>query len=337
VWKGNFQGETVAVKVFSSRDEQSWARETEIYNTVMLRHNNVLGYIGSDMTSKNSETEMWLVCYYHRHGSLYDYLQQNILDHRHAIRLALTAANGLAHLHTAIIGIRGKSAIAHRDIKSKNILVKDDLTCCVADLGLAVTQNQKDQTMNIPKHNYRVGTKRYMSPEALDESLNSLDFESFKQADVYSFALVLWEIMRRCAGADGKPDAYQPPYYDVVKYDPSFEKMRSVVCDEMYRPQMSPRWNNDKVLSCVSHIMKESWCGRPSKRLTIHRIKKSLQKAFDLINEECSTGSSARSISLSTSHNDFSTLKTSLSINDLSQNSLKLSNSDEFEPLVKSC
>ena len=42
-----------------------------------------------------------------------------------------------------------------------------------------------------------------MKQQALDESLNSLDFESFKQADVYSFALVLWEIMRRCAGADG--------------------------------------------------------------------------------------------------------------------------------------
>ena len=63
MWKGNFQGETVAVKVFSSRDEQSWARETEIYNTVMLRHNNVLGYIGSDMTSKNSETEVCAVVY----------------------------------------------------------------------------------------------------------------------------------------------------------------------------------------------------------------------------------------------------------------------------------
>ena len=50
--------------------------------------------------------QMWLVCYYHRHGSLYDYLQQNVLDHRHAIRLALTAANGLAHLHTAIFGVR---------------------------------------------------------------------------------------------------------------------------------------------------------------------------------------------------------------------------------------
>jgi serine/threonine protein kinase len=32
----------------------------------------------------------------------------------------------------------GKPAIAHRDIKSKNILVKKDGTCCIADLGLAV-------------------------------------------------------------------------------------------------------------------------------------------------------------------------------------------------------
>ena len=31
-----------------------------------------------------------------------------------------------------------KPPIAHRDLKSKNILVKNDLTCCVADLGLAV-------------------------------------------------------------------------------------------------------------------------------------------------------------------------------------------------------
>ena len=33
----------MAVKIFSSRDEQSWFRETEIYNTVLLRHDNILG------------------------------------------------------------------------------------------------------------------------------------------------------------------------------------------------------------------------------------------------------------------------------------------------------
>ena len=43
VWRGNWQGENVAVKIFSSRDEKSWFRETELYNTVMLRHENILG------------------------------------------------------------------------------------------------------------------------------------------------------------------------------------------------------------------------------------------------------------------------------------------------------
>lgn len=44
VWKGKYHGESVAVKIFLSRDESSWRRETEIYNTVLLRHENILGY-----------------------------------------------------------------------------------------------------------------------------------------------------------------------------------------------------------------------------------------------------------------------------------------------------
>lgn len=46
VWRGVWHGESVAVKIFSSRDEQSWFRETEIYNTVLLRHDNILGEQG---------------------------------------------------------------------------------------------------------------------------------------------------------------------------------------------------------------------------------------------------------------------------------------------------
>lgn len=47
VWRGVWHGESVAVKIFSSRDEQSWFRETEIYNTVLLRHDNILGEWGA--------------------------------------------------------------------------------------------------------------------------------------------------------------------------------------------------------------------------------------------------------------------------------------------------
>ena len=52
--------------------------------------------------------------------------------------MALSIATGLTHLHLEISGTQGKPAIAHRDLKSRNILVKKDLTCVIADLGLCV-------------------------------------------------------------------------------------------------------------------------------------------------------------------------------------------------------
>lgn len=43
VWLGRWRGEKVAVKVFFTREEASWFRETEIYQTVLMRHDNILG------------------------------------------------------------------------------------------------------------------------------------------------------------------------------------------------------------------------------------------------------------------------------------------------------
>ena len=40
----------------------------------------------------------------------------------------------------------------------------------------------------------RQGTRRYMAPESLDQTLNLKSFEAFKQADMYSLGLVFWEI-----------------------------------------------------------------------------------------------------------------------------------------------
>lgn len=49
----------------------------------------------------------------------------------------------------------------------------------------------------------QVGTARYMAPELLESRLNLENIESFKQADVYSMALVLWEITSRCTAIGG--------------------------------------------------------------------------------------------------------------------------------------
>lgn len=48
MWRGRWRAENVAVKIFSSREERSWFREAEIYQTVMLRHDNILGFIAAD-------------------------------------------------------------------------------------------------------------------------------------------------------------------------------------------------------------------------------------------------------------------------------------------------
>lgn len=44
----------------------------------------------------------------------------------------------------------------------------------------------------------RVGTRRYMAPEVLDESLNKNHFQAYIMADMYSYGLVIWEMARRC-------------------------------------------------------------------------------------------------------------------------------------------
>ena len=43
VWLGLWRGEKVAVKVFNTREEASWRREMDIYQNVLLRHDNILG------------------------------------------------------------------------------------------------------------------------------------------------------------------------------------------------------------------------------------------------------------------------------------------------------
>nr|CAH7724177.1 unnamed protein product [Callosobruchus chinensis] len=108
VWRGRWRGENVAVKIFSSREERSWFREAEIYQTVMLRHDNILGFIAADNKDNGTWTQLWLITDYHEHGSLFDFLGRNTLDTNGMIHMALSIATGLAHLHMDIMGTQGK-------------------------------------------------------------------------------------------------------------------------------------------------------------------------------------------------------------------------------------
>ncbi|KAM4795162.1 activin receptor type-1B isoform 6-T6 [Rhinophrynus dorsalis] len=170
----------------------------------------------------------------------------------------------------------GKPGIAHRDLKSKNILVKKNGMCAIADLGLAVRHDSVTDTIDIAP-NQRVGTKRYMAPEVLDETINMKHFDSFKCADIYALGLVYWEIARRCS-AGGFHEEYQLPYYDLVPSDPSIEEMRKVVCDQKLRPNIPNWWQSYEALRVMGKMMRECWYANGAARLTALRIKKTLSQ-----------------------------------------------------------
>lgn len=56
----------------------------------------------------------------------------------------------------------------------------------------------------------QAGTQRYMAPELLDKTLDLQDWgTALQRADVYSLALLLWEILSRCS--DLRPGKVSTP------------------------------------------------------------------------------------------------------------------------------
>ncbi|XP_015915106.1 bone morphogenetic protein receptor type-1B [Parasteatoda tepidariorum] len=276
VWKAQLRDYYVAVKIFFTKEEASWQRETDIYKTVLLRHENILGFVAADIRGNGSWTQLLLITDYHELGSLHDFLKVWELDYTDMLKLAHSSACGVAHLHNEVTGKQGKPAIAHRDIKSRNILVKKDRTCVIADFGLAVKYKSDTNDLDVGA-NTRVGTKRYMPPEVLDETLNASQFEAYRMADMYSFALVLWEIAKRCVVNDIHED-YQLPFYDCVPTNPSFEDMKKVVCVDKRRPTMPKHWKDCQIMQDISKLMHESWKQNACARLTSLCLKKKLCK-----------------------------------------------------------
>ncbi|CAF2647868.1 unnamed protein product [Rotaria sp. Silwood2] len=242
----------------------------------------------------SNRIELWLGTEYHENGSVYDYLMTHTITIPIMIKMMFTIANGLFYLHVSIDATNGKPALAHRDLKTKNILVKKDLSCCIADLGLAVSEvrqkysdlrndnnsnnNEEHNVIDI-KPNHRVGTIRYMAPEILDKTLNEKVFESYKATDLYALGLVFWEILRRCQTTPEENDAdiYKLPYEDVLPNNPKFEEMHEVVCIRKIRPAPSPRWENNSTFCYILNSCQELWAENPACRPSTYVIKEQLR------------------------------------------------------------
>lgn len=262
VWKAQLVSEHVAVKIFPIQERQSWQTEYEIYSLSGMKHENLLQFIGAEKRGCNAELELWLITAYHDKGSVCDYLKANILSWSELCLIALTMARGLAYLHKDVPG--QKPSIAHRDFKTKNILLKSDLTACIADFGLALRFEAGKCPAAAHRH---VGTRRYMAPEVLEGAIN-FQRDVFLRIDMYAVGLVLWELASRCKAADGPVDEYMLPFEEEVGQHPSLEDMQEVVVFKKLRPTLRECWQKHAGLALLCETIEELWDHEAEARLS---------------------------------------------------------------------
>lgn len=274
VFKGKLPDRYVAIKCFedSPQGRDSFQRELEMYQTPDLSHHNILQFLGY----QTLESRCCIVFEYHAQGSLCDLLKQQTVTLQQFCDLAESAASGLAYLHNEKIvnGVTKKPAIAHRDLKSKNILVTNSGRCCISDLGLAI---RLDHGENSNEAHGQVGTSRYMAPEVLEGAIN-FQREAFLRIDVYAFGLILYEICSRTALANANVKPYRPPFDEFVSSNPTIDEMTTVVVQEQRRPEIPICFHVDLELDTIRETIQEAWDQDAEARLSAQCIEERIRK-----------------------------------------------------------
>ncbi|KAK9668190.1 hypothetical protein RND81_13G040400 [Saponaria officinalis] len=185
VYHGLWNGSDVAIKVYFGKDYDEktlLGYKKEISIMRKLRHPNVLLFMGACY----SQERLAIVTEFLPRGSLFKILHKNnqILDIRRRLRMALDVARGMNYLH------RRNPPIVHRDLKSSNLLVDKNWNVKVGDFGLSklknatfLTAKSGGGTVTFPS------SSSVEAPEVLRNELSN------EKSDVFSFGVILWELM----------------------------------------------------------------------------------------------------------------------------------------------
>ncbi|KAK0213807.1 kinase-like domain-containing protein [Armillaria fumosa] len=248
IWKGHFRDTQVCLKVlrvFGTEEQKAkvlreFCQEALVWR--QFRHPNLLPFLGVSeelFAPRYCLISPWMV-----NGNIISYLKTHP-DHDRLTSLA-QIAEGMKYLHNH------KPPIVHADIRGANILVMDDLRCCLADFGLSLFAESQtlDSTSKMSK-----GSARWLAPEHIDPNA-VIDQAYITARDIYAYGCTAVEIYT------GKP-----PFSD-IKNEPAV--MLAVIAGR--RPPRPQHLLQDGLWSLITTCLIPS----PSQRPTAEQISKAL-------------------------------------------------------------
>ncbi|CAI9269222.1 unnamed protein product [Lactuca saligna] len=149
-----------------------------------FHHQNIIPFVGYCEEDK----EMIIVSRYAINRSLDHHLhnpsKRRLLTWAQRLKICLGAAKGLDYLHS---GLGKDHQVIHRDVKSGNILLDENLDAKICDFGLSKEGLGTQQLTHV--FTKAAGTNFYLDPVYQESGILS------KKSDVYSFGVVLFEIL----------------------------------------------------------------------------------------------------------------------------------------------
>ncbi|CAI5739428.1 unnamed protein product [Hyaloperonospora brassicae] len=182
VYSGSYNGRQVAVKMLLPDTRRNISHVVnllaEVKMMASMEHPHIVEFIG---VAWDSLTNMCVVSEFMAGGDLkallsgYDEQEHPMGFSRQKLRIALHIAHALMYMHSL------DPPIIHRDLKSKNVLLNENLDAKLTDFGTSRERVNESMTGG-------VGTCLWMAPEVM------LGDRYDDKADVFSFGVVLSEL-----------------------------------------------------------------------------------------------------------------------------------------------
>ncbi|XP_055608860.1 lymphokine-activated killer T-cell-originated protein kinase homolog [Uranotaenia lowii] len=224
-----------AIKMLSRRTNPEMSklvgdRLTEEANILKkLDHPNIVGYRGFDSLEAGKEYIAMEYC----NVSLGDMLEErynNGLGPLEAPKIQRMIGDVLAaldYLHT-------KAMLLHGDLKSFNVLVKNDFEACkLCDFGVSLPLNKEGflDTEKKPDAQY-VGTAIWSAPEVLEEDPTLIS----SKADIFSFGLIVYETISLLP-----PHTFTGMKDESIASSADYAMMKSIIRSGNPQPQTQPQ------------------------------------------------------------------------------------------------